>query len=284
MTRALKLWVSLHYFGVHAFAAAIDRAMDIAEQAQRYVEKADALELLAPATLGIVCFRRHPPDVHDEGTLEALNTALVEELAASGDGLVSSTRLFGRYALRACVLNHSTTPGDVEQLLRWLETARVTPRGPAAPHIRAADLTAGWPIAGGDGVDEIGRHPLFADVDGSWLAWVSVVGRRRRVAAGAVVVRQWDVDRDFYVVLDGEADVATGEQYLTSLRAGDFFGELAALDWGASFGYPRLASVTARTELDLLVLTDAELAEMMRALPQVADRVRAAAAERAARL
>jgi hypothetical protein len=258
--------------------------MDIAEQTQAYVEKADTLELLAPATLGIVCFRRHPPGVHDESALEALNTALVEELAASGDGLVSSTRLFGRYALRACVLNHSTTPADVEQVLRWLETAQVTPRKRAAPYTRAADLTGGWPTASAPDVDVIRRHPLFADVDDSWLAWVSVVGRRRRVAAGAVVVRQWDVDRDFYLVLDGEAEVATGERQLTSMRAGDFFGELAALDWGASFGYPRLASVTARTDLDLLVLTDAELAQIMRALPQVADRVRAAAAKRAARL
>ena len=284
MSRALKLWVSLQYFGVDAFAAAIDRATDLAQQAQRYVEKADELELLAPATLGIVCFRRHPPGMDDEATLAELNTALVEELLASGDGLVSSTRLFGRYALRACVLNHSTTEADVEQVLRWLETAEVTPRQRATPYPRAADLTAGWPTASDAAADEIGRHPLFADVDGSWLAWVSVVGRRRRVAAGETVVRQWDVDRDFYVVLDGEAEVATGERQLTSLRAGDFFGELAALDWGASFGYPRLASVTARTDLDLLVLTDAELAEIMRGLPQVADRVRAAAATRAARL
>ena len=35
MSRALKLWVSLQYFGVDAFAAAIDRAMDLAEHAQR---------------------------------------------------------------------------------------------------------------------------------------------------------------------------------------------------------------------------------------------------------
>jgi glutamate/tyrosine decarboxylase-like PLP-dependent enzyme len=284
MSRALKLWVSLQYFGVDAFAAAIDRAMVLAQQAQRYVEKADELELLAPATLGIVCFRRHPPGVDDEATLAALNTALVEELLASGDGLVSSTRLFGRYALRACVLNHSTTEADVEQVLRWLETAEVTPRQRAKPYAGDAELTAGWPTASDAAADEIGRHPLFADVDSSWLAWASVVGRRRRVAAGETVVRQWDVDRDFYVVLDGEAEVATGERQLTTLRAGDFFGELAALDWGASFGYPRLASVTASTDLDLLVLTDTELAEIMRALPQVADRVRAAAAKRAARL
>ena len=104
------------------------------------------------------------------------------------------------------------------------------------------------------------------------------------MVAGETVVRQWDVDRDFYVVLEGEADVTTGERHLTTLRAGDFFGELGALDWGASFGYPRLATVTARTKLDLLVLTDAELAEIMRSFPQVADRVRAAAAKRAARL
>lgn len=95
---------------------------------------------------------------------------------------------------------------------------------------------------------------------------------------------QWNVDRDFYLVISGEAEVSSGDRHLTAMGAGDFFGELAALDWGASFGYPRLATVTARTDLDLLVLSDTHLAQLMRAVPGVDSRVRAAAAVRAGRL
>jgi CRP-like cAMP-binding protein len=68
------------------------------------------------------------------------------------------------------------------------------------------------------------------------------------------------------------------------MQAGDFFGELAAIDWGASFGYPRLATVRARTDLVLLVLSDAELAGLMASAPAVDRRIRTAAAVRASRL
>ena len=49
-------------------------------------------------------------------------------------------------------------------------------------------------------------------------------------------------------------------------------------------GYPRLATVRARTELTLLVMTGMELAELMNGSPEVDRRIRAAAATRAMRL
>jgi aromatic-L-amino-acid decarboxylase len=284
MSRALKLWLSLRYFGFDAFVAAVERALDLAVEAQRRIEASEELELLAPATLGIVCFRRHPRGCDDETELERLNTALVSALSGSGVGLVSSTRLFGRYAIRACVLNHSTGPEDVEHVLAWLETASVAPGPRATRDPRTTDLTVGWPVTAGARVQELQALPLLADVDDKHLAWVAAVGRRRHVRAGETVVRQWNVDRDFYLVLSGEAEVSSGDRSLSTMHGGDFFGELAALDWGASFGYPRLATVTARTDLDLLVISDRHLAELMSAVPQVDSRVRAAAAVRAGRL
>ncbi len=98
------------------------------------------------------------------------------------------------------------------------------------------------------------------------------------------MVRQWDVDRDFYLILSGEAEVHGQQEHLATLHSGDYFGELAALDWGASFGYPRLANVTASTDLELLVLTDAELAELMAAVPLVDERIRTVAGRRANRI
>ena len=120
--RALKLWLSLKYFGVGAFRAAIDRSLDLAAHAQAVVEATPELELLSPAMLGVVCFRRRYPDA---GGLEAesLNADLVERLRESGEGLVSSTRIGDRYALRMCVLNHRSREEDVERVLGWLATA-----------------------------------------------------------------------------------------------------------------------------------------------------------------
>jgi aromatic-L-amino-acid decarboxylase len=284
MSRALKVWLSIRFFGLNAFAAAVNRAMDLAEHAQRYIESSDELELMSPAALGIVSFRRHPAGEDDEDRLEDLNAALVGLLADSGTGLLSSTRLGGRYALRACILNHGTTASDVEEVLRWLEQA---PLGGGAhrqaAYPRAADVTAGWPLPTASMAD-IRAVSLLHGIEERWVAWVDTVGRRRRLSAGDTVVRQWDIDRDFYLLLDGEADVHSRGRYLATMHAGDFFGELAALDWGASFGYPRLATITARTDLTLLVLTDSELAELMAAVPEVAARIRAVAGQRAGRI
>jgi glutamate/tyrosine decarboxylase-like PLP-dependent enzyme len=120
--RALKLWLSLKYFGVGAFRAAIDRSFDVAAHAQAVVEETPELELLSPAMLGVVCFRRRYPDV-GELEADALNADLAERLRESGVGLVSSTRLGDRYALRMCVLNHRSREEDVERVLGWLATA-----------------------------------------------------------------------------------------------------------------------------------------------------------------
>ena len=123
--RALKLWLSLQYFGVEAFRGAIDRSLDLAVAAEERIRASRELELLSPATLGVVCFRRRPDGVRGEGSLERLNAQLDRKLLESGEGMVSSTRVDGRYALRLCVLNHRSTQEDVERVLGWLERAPV---------------------------------------------------------------------------------------------------------------------------------------------------------------
>jgi glutamate/tyrosine decarboxylase-like PLP-dependent enzyme len=109
--RALKVWMSVSYFGVAAFREAIDRALDLALAAERQIAASAGLELMSPATLGIVCFRRRAS--------ARLNEALVREFEATGRGLVSSTRLGGRYAIRICVLNYTTGPEDVARTIEF---------------------------------------------------------------------------------------------------------------------------------------------------------------------
>jgi CRP-like cAMP-binding protein len=82
------------------------------------------------------------------------------------------------------------------------------------------------------------------------------------------------------VIVDGSADVAIDGEHIRELRTGDFFGELAALDWGAGFGYARSATVTATAPLRMLVLAPRDLHDLMRNAPPVARRVQAAARER----
>lgn len=125
-SRALKIWFSLQYFGLDAFRETIDRCLDLTAVAQRYVEESEVLELMVPATLGVICFRRRAGGIEDEPGLKSLNCRLVTELMESGRGMVSTTMLDGRCAVRFCVLNHSTTEEDVLEVLRFFETTAVS--------------------------------------------------------------------------------------------------------------------------------------------------------------
>jgi aromatic-L-amino-acid decarboxylase len=112
--RALKVWMSIKSFGVGAFRSSIQRAMDLAREAQAYVEASDGLELLSPAALGVVCYRFNPPDHDIDSTgLEELNVEIQQRIVSSGHAMVSSTRLQGAYVLRICVMNYTSTAEDV---------------------------------------------------------------------------------------------------------------------------------------------------------------------------
>jgi glutamate/tyrosine decarboxylase-like PLP-dependent enzyme len=132
----------------------ISNALDLAALAQRLIEQDLELELLCPTTLGVVCFRRRFAGVgDDEAERERANVELVAAFESSGRGLVSSTRLHGRYAIRMCVMNHTTTRADVEQTLRWLASGplRVDRRlerrtWTRLPAVCPAPLTAAAPL------------------------------------------------------------------------------------------------------------------------------------------
>jgi selenocysteine lyase/cysteine desulfurase len=265
-SRALKIWMSLHYFGVEAFRTAIDRSLDLAELAAGYVEHSSVLELAAKPSLGIVCFRRRFDEDED-----ARNAGLVAALERSGLGLVSSTRLRGRYAIRLCPLNHTTGPEDVERVLAFLETAE--PATEAALE-RDREVSGVWLREPTVRPNDLARVPLFSSLDADQLDRVAEMARMREAGPGERIVEQWSTSREFYVVLEGAVDVFIDDERVNTLGAGDFFGEFAALDWAAGFTYPRLASVVAKEPLRLLVFPDGALTELVRHFPGVETVIR----------
>ncbi|MDP9242623.1 MAG: aminotransferase class V-fold PLP-dependent enzyme [Actinomycetota bacterium] len=281
--RALKLWMSIRYFGLDAFRAAIDRTLDLAELAVEQIEASDTLELTAPASLGVVCFRRRVEGA-DEPTLESVNAHLVTELAESGEGFISSTRLRARFSLRMCVLNHSTGAEDVDRVLTFLERSPVEshPNAAASPHVspRQRAVTPGWLRGGEFTIAEVRGIPLFEGLTDEELERVRRVAYLRETPAGQDVLQQWESSRELYIVLDGTAAATSGDRHLRDLGPGDFFGEIAAMEWGASYTYPRLATVTAATPMRLLVLAEGVLPSLAREVPLVDRRIRLAISER----
>ena len=124
--RALKLWLSLQTFGVSAFRSAIDTSLDLALYAERRIRASAHLELLTPARLGIVCFRRRCSG--NEAEHDAFNNALQRALLDTGIAMISSTRVRGAFALRFCILNYRTRADDIDAVLDWIEA--FTPSAP----------------------------------------------------------------------------------------------------------------------------------------------------------
>jgi glutamate/tyrosine decarboxylase-like PLP-dependent enzyme len=109
--RALKTWFTLKAYGADALGAAIQETCDLAQSLAARVEAEPELELMAPVELNVVCFRYRSPEP------DALNAGIVADLQLAGRVAPSLTRLDGRAAIRAAIVNHRTEAADVEALV-----------------------------------------------------------------------------------------------------------------------------------------------------------------------
>jgi CRP-like cAMP-binding protein len=186
-----------------------------------------------------------------------------------------------------CVMNHTSGPEDVRETVAWFAAAarpEVSPDvRPSHHEDRYADVRGGWADAEAAPFDEtdVRRLPLFAELPAEAIELVVGSARELTVSPGETVVSRWHGTRHFYAIVDGAMDIR-GEQDrpIRQLGQGEFFGELAALDWGAGFGYARTASVVATAPSRLLVLSPGALGEVMRRAPEVERQLRTAARER----
>jgi len=121
-SRALKIWMSVNYFGTAAITHEIDAAFDRARLLESLVEQSRNFETLCPAQFGIYCFRARPGST-EESQLDALNERINSRVVSGGRFLISSTRLRGNFSLRMCTLGFRTTDDDIRALFASLESA-----------------------------------------------------------------------------------------------------------------------------------------------------------------
>ncbi len=120
--RALKVWMSIQTFGMAAFRRAVAKGMELAASAEAYVRASAVLEAMNTATLGIVCFRVNPADSDlDEAELDKVNRIVLARMFWDDPAFMSSTLLHGTFALRMCIVNHTTTWDDVRETLEAVE-------------------------------------------------------------------------------------------------------------------------------------------------------------------
>lgn len=123
--------------------------------------------------------------------------------------------------------------------------------------------------------DRLVAVPLFSALSKAELRQVERASDEIDAPAGRVLVTQGRTGREFFLILSGEAVVHRNRRKVATLGPGQYFGELSLIDRGA-----RSATVTAVTDMHLLVLGQREFAGLLEELPAMAAKLLKGLAQR----
>ena len=119
--RALKVWLTLSYYGVRRIADAVTHDISLAAYLGELVSAADDFELLAPVELSICCFRYVRAGRNTD--LDKFNERIMSRVQTSGRAYLSNATVNGHFALRACITNFRTTKSDIDLTLEAIRDA-----------------------------------------------------------------------------------------------------------------------------------------------------------------
>ncbi len=117
-------------------------------------------------------------------------------------------------------------------------------------------------------LDHLANVPLFSACSRKELQAVAKASAELDLAAGKVLCEQGSVGREAFVIVEGTAEVRRNNKKVTTVGPGACVGELALLDHG-----PRTATVTADTDLKVLVLGAREFAAIVDDVPAIAHKL-----------
>jgi voltage-gated potassium channel len=123
--------------------------------------------------------------------------------------------------------------------------------------------------------EQLAGSPLFASLRAEQLAAVARLMDLVTQPAGATLVGEGAPGFSLFVLLDGSVEATAEDLPLRTLRAGDFFGEIALL--GES---RRTATVTATSPVTLAVMYGSDFRVFERDFPDAARQIKEATAAR----
>ncbi|CAK0752046.1 aromatic-L-amino-acid/L-tryptophan decarboxylase [Gammaproteobacteria bacterium] len=109
--RALKTWFTLKVYGTEALGKMISETCKLAHYLESKIISEEQLEILAPVSLNIVCFR------YRARNSDQVNANIVMDLQELGQVAPSSTRIHGKLAIRAAIFNHRTSFSEIDTLV-----------------------------------------------------------------------------------------------------------------------------------------------------------------------
>jgi CRP/FNR family transcriptional regulator, cyclic AMP receptor protein len=105
----------------------------------------------------------------------------------------------------------------------------------------------------------LSRVPLFAGFGKRDLAAVGRIADELDVPAGKVLIREGELGRQFFILLEGDADVRRRGRRINTLKRGDFFGEISLLS-----DQKTTATVTATTDARVALITRPSFKRLLR--------------------
>ena len=107
-------------------------------------------------------------------------------------------------------------------------------------------------------VEALGRIPLFEDLSKKELTELARISEDVQVPEGKVLCKEGEIGREFFVIVEGEAEVTRKGRHVATNGPDDFFGEISLIEQS-----PRLATVTATTPLRFFVLTGQDFRHLL---------------------
>ncbi len=107
--------------------------------------------------------------------------------------------------------------------------------------------------------------PLFSDVDGHDLQWISEIAVEKSYRRGVVIFQEGDRGDDLYVVMDGSVRIFKGPITVDILEERECFGEMAIID-----GVPRSAGAEAERDVKLLAIHRNDFERLIMNQPRIA--------------
>jgi CRP-like cAMP-binding protein len=221
--------------------------------------RVDALEQAAAALVpveapaGVEVVRQDDPHARRFFLVEdGMADVLVDGWLVASLGPGSS---FGEKALLRSVPRAATVRARTPMRLRALDRAAFLAAATGAPGGTVPEL-GGAPATPAEPAELLRVVPLLTGLEQRTLEELAALGHERTVRAGEDVVREGEPADRFYVLLDGEAGVYSGERLVRTLAPSDHFGEIALLHH-----VPRTATVRGTTHLRLFSLDREALLE-----------------------
>jgi CRP-like cAMP-binding protein len=126
-------------------------------------------------------------------------------------------------------------------------------------------------------LDLLRRVPLFAGLGKRDLEQIGSIADELDLQAGRMLIKEGTRGREFFTLVEGDVRVLKNGRKVASMGPGDFFGEIALVT-----DVPRTSTVTAETDVRVLVLTKRDFQRLLREQPQIQRKVLEALALRAA--